>query len=187
MKNIIRIASAALLTVSVSACGTGNTAEASKTTAAPAETAAANSETTAESTPATVEEAVQEIEEQVNAAEEWTGEGSIGDYAVVTDFLSADGVLYGKVSYVRADSSLITEEVLNDWYFNHFLTSDVNFAIIAYTDQENTGAFASNDLVITGTPITQNEQGVYAVDGSVEYTPAATYYVQDEKLVKIGG
>ena len=187
MKKTIRMTLAAILAVSVSACSTGNTADQAETASSPAETAAANSETTAESTPAAVEETIQEIEEQVNSAEEWTGEGSIGDKAVVTDFISADGTLYGKVSYVRADSSLITEEVLTDWYFNHFLTSDVNFAIIAYTDQENTGAFASRDLVITGTPLMQNEQGVYAVDSSKEYTPTATYYVQNDALVKIGG
>lgn len=66
----------------------------------------------------------------------------IYDTAQVYDVINGSGnAKIGEYSVVKASSSEITDEVLNDWYFNYVKKNNYNYCMIVYTDIDGVGVY----------------------------------------------
>ena len=93
------------------------------------------------------------------------GESHIYDSAQVVDMMNGFGTkVVGKTSVIKADSKEVTEEALNDWYFNYVEKNDFNVCVIVYTDQKGKGVYAANGHVERDTGLEEdtNSPGSYS-------------------------
>ena len=114
--------------------------------------------------------------EQINA--------HIYDNAQVKDVLNGSRTeKIGEYSIININSEKITDEALEDWYFNYVVKNDYNWYIILYTDKDdNLGIFANKGFVIKDTLLNQDEYGDYMLGDD----PNATMYVPtDDGRLKI--
>ena len=97
------------------------------------------------------------------SAEETTEESHIYDDAEIIDVMSGDGSnVIGQYSLIRADSSDITLDVLEDWYFNHIAVNDYNWYVILYSDMSNnSGIYGNTGYIEIGVIFEEDEYGVY--------------------------
>lgn len=86
----------------------------------------------------------------------------------------------GEYSIVYIDSSLVTEENLNDWYFNYVSQNDFNWCMILYTDKnDNSGVYAVKGLVQRDILFEEDEYGDYMLGDSSN----STVYVPTENNI----
>lgn len=83
----------------------------------------------------------------------------------------------GEYSIVYIDSSLVTEENMNDWYFNYVSQNNFNWCMILYTDKnDNSGVYAVQGMVQKDILFEEDEYGDYMVGDSSN----STVYVPTE-------
>lgn len=96
----------------------------------------------------------------------------IYDNAKIVDLKNGPGTeTIGKVSVLKINSSNLTQEALEDWYFN-YASKNVgdkgekwNFAVIVYEDKPNIGTFY-NGVITKDVPIKKNDKDdTYNMDG----------------------
>jgi hypothetical protein len=89
----------------------------------------------------------------------------------------------GEYSIINIASSEVTEEALNDWYFNYVVENDYNWCMILYSDKDdNSGVYAINGIVEENVYFEQDEYEDYMLGSSSDST---TYAPSDESLVII--
>ena len=102
-------------------------------------------------------------------------EAHIYDAAQVVDVMNGTGTeAIGKCSVIKADSKDVTDEALNDWYFNYVEQNDFNWCVIVYTDQEGMGVYAGSGVVERNTGLEEDTDGSYMLisrDDAIIYTP----------------
>ena len=104
----------------------------------------------------------------------------IYDKAKIVDLKNGPGTkTLGKVSVLEINSSDLTQEALEDWYFN-YASPNVgdkgekwNFAVIVYKDKANMGTFY-NGIVTKDVPIEKNKK-----DDAYSMTGNGVIYVDD--------
>lgn len=106
---------------------------------------------------------------------EAAAEAHIYDSAQVVDVMNGTGTeAIGKCSVIKADSKDVTDEALNDWYFNYVEQNDFNWSVIVYTDQEGMGVYAGSGVVERNTGLEEDTDGSYMLisrDDAIVYTP----------------
>lgn len=79
-------------------------------------------------------------------------EKHIYDNAVIVDSMNGAGTkVIGKVSVLKMNSADLTQEALEDWYFNYAKKNvgageKWNYALIVYTDKNNLGVIYNGSL-----------------------------------------
>lgn len=103
--------------------------------------------------------------------------------ASITDIKNGSGTeVIGQVSTLKLDKDKVTEELISDWYFNHFKENDLNWAVIKYKG-EDVGVFTSGSQVFVNESLSyEMKDDVYMDGGSTDDT--ITYVERDGKLVK---
>lgn len=74
-------------------------------------------------------------------------EAHIYDNARVVDSVSGGRQKIGEISIVDAARADVTDEALEDWYFNYVLENDYDYNLIVYTDEENMGCYSAKGAV----------------------------------------
>lgn len=97
----------------------------------------------------------------------------------------AEVIEAGDVSYslLTMDSSEVTTDVLETWYFDYVETHDYAWNVILYEDQDLTGVYAVDGLVRADVHFEEESEGVYTLlwsDDDILYTPG-----DDENLVEV--
>ena len=88
--------------------------------------------------------------------------GHLYDRAVVENLISGSGdKLDTQYAYIEAESSEADLNALADVYFNFYKDSDLNYLIIAYTDDEPYGVYMMGPLVEDRVKIEKKSQGQY--------------------------
>ncbi|QWT53816.1 hypothetical protein [Eubacterium sp. MSJ-33] len=86
----------------------------------------------------------------------------IYDNAQVRDVINGSGnAKIGEYSIVKASSSEITDDVLNDWYFNYVKKNNYNYCMIVYTDMDGVGVYSSSGMVVKDAGLDIDSNGVY--------------------------
>ena len=86
----------------------------------------------------------------------------IYDTAQVRDVINGSGnAKIGEYSIVKASSSEITDDVLNDWYFNYVKKNNYNYCMIVYTDMDGVGVYSSSGMVVKDAGLDIDSNGVY--------------------------
>ena len=108
-------------------------------------------------------------------------EKHIYDSASVVDVMNGVGTeKIGECSVIEAKSTDITDEVLEDWYFNYVEQNDFNYCVIVYTDaNDNSGVFTNGSFVEKGATLEKQDDGSYMLADSDN---AITYWVVDGHL-----
>lgn len=119
--------------------------------------------------------------------EETAEEGHIYDNAQAIDIPNGAGTdVIGQYSLIEADSSDVTLEDLEDWYFNYIEETDYNWYVILYTDKEDYSGVVEYGLYIIDNAVLVNEGGedVYKYGEDAEDT---VYYKpnDDEKTLEV--
>lgn len=93
----------------------------------------------------------------------------------------------GEYSVVSALSEEMTEDALENWYFNYVAEHNYNWCMILYADKENSGVYAISGMVQVDVKFDVDEYGDYSVgdsSGAKFYGPSEGKLValwQDEK------
>ncbi len=96
-------------------------------------------------------------------AEEPT-ESHIYDNAVVIDMMNGPRTeKIGEYSVIEAPSTDITEDVLNDWFYNYIEKTDYSFYIISFTDKPGFGVHGMNTMITVNAGLNVDENGDYSV------------------------
>ena len=111
----------------------------------------------------TVEEVSEVVEEAATTAKAAEpaepAEPHIYDRAFVAPVMNGPRTeKIGEYSYILADSSECTDEVLIDWYNNYIRKNDFNYSFIVFTDKEGYGVFTSSGIVEIGDEIIYDEE-----------------------------
>lgn len=102
------------------------------------------------------------------AAKETAEESHIYDDAEVIDVMNGSGSdVIGQYSLIRADSSDITPDVLEDWYFHYIAVNDYNWCVILYSDMsDGSGIYGNTGFIEIGVIFEEDEYGVYSLADS---------------------
>lgn len=111
-------------------------------------------------------------------------ESHIYDKAKVKDLMNGTRTeKIGEYSIIEISSEEVTDEALEDWYFNYVKKHDFNWCMILYTDKDdNSGVYAINGIVQKDLQFNQNEHKDYSVGDS---SNAAIYAPTDDDTLKI--
>ena len=111
-------------------------------------------------------------------------ESHIYDDAEIRDVMNGTGdTKLGEFSLIEADSSEVTLEVLEDWYFNYVIKNDYNWCMILFSDyDDNTGVHAVTGFVEVGVIFAEEDDGEYYVASSEDST---LYVPSDGSLVEM--
>ena len=123
--------------------------------------------------------------ESAEAAETDNKEHHIYDNVEMIDITNGPGTkVIGQCSLVRAVSDEITDEVLDDWYFNYVKkNSDCSWHVILYTDKEGYGVYSGEaGLVMKDTKI--NEKYQVSSDEGLAYFEKDGHLVLDDNSVE---
>lgn len=88
----------------------------------------------------------------------------------------------GEYSVVSVLSDEMTEDALEDWYFNYVAEHNYNWCMILYADKENFGVYAISGMVQVDVKFDVDEYGDYSVGDS---SGAKFYGPSDGKLVAL--
>lgn len=110
------------------------------------------------------------------------GDAHIYNAAKISDIKNGSGdKVIGQTSVLKVKSEDITEESLNDWYFNHVLPNDFDWATILYSDKDNyTGVYATKGMVIKNVYFTPEIDGSYMYSGD---SHDAVYYTEKDGIL----
>lgn len=109
-------------------------------------------------------------------------EKHIYDDAKVVDMMNGTGTnVIGKVSITKVRSSDITQEALEDWYFNYVKKNlghgdKWNYALIVYSDNENLGVLCNGGSLTKDVTLTKDKHGETY---SASPTQSSVEYVED--------
>lgn len=120
-------------------------------------------------------------EGSVSAETSESAEGHIYSDAEVVDSLSGGGQKIGEVSIIRAASSDVTDEAIEDWFFNYVQKNDFDYCLIVYTDRENEGVYSSGSMVSKDVPLEEASDGTYMTAGE-----GTDYIAKEGHLVPLG-
>lgn len=82
--------------------------------------------------------------------------------AKVIDIMNGSGTnKIGEYSIIECNSSEVTKDTINDWYFNYVKVNNYNYCLIRYTNVESTGIYASGNMVIENAGIERDSAGDY--------------------------
>ena len=117
----------------------------------------------------------------VNTDEEEV-ETHIYDNAEIRDVMTGSGdKKIGEFSLIEIDSSEVTMDALEDWYFNYVSVNDYNWCMILYTDyDDNTGVYANSaGVILVGITFAVEEENPeeYYIGNDEN---ATTYYPNDD-------
>lgn len=119
-----------------------------------------------------------EITTESTANQTTASENHIYDTAEIRDIMNGSGTeKIGEYSIIEADSSDITDEILNDWYFNYVKSNNYNYCLIIYTNAPNTGVYASESMMIKDAGINNDFNCDYVYTSSENET---VYYISDD-------
>lgn len=86
----------------------------------------------------------------------------------------------GEYSLISADSFEITDDVLDDWYFNHVAITDYSWYIIVYSDKsEPMGIYANHGAVTRDVVLNKESENMYSLGDSSQ----ASFYFADENTL----
>ena len=109
------------------------------------------------------EQTVKPEAKQEQAAQEPVKQKHIYDDAKSVDMMNGMGTkVIGKVSIIEAESTDVTQEVLEDWYFNYAKPheKDFNYFLILYTDKgKSMGVLCNSALVTKDCPLDKDKHG----------------------------
>lgn len=106
----------------------------------------------------------------------------IYDNAQVRDVMNGSGTnKLGEYSVIKAASSEITDDVLNDWYFNYVKKNDFNYCVIVYTDIDGVGVYSSSGMVIKDAGLDVDANGDYSY---VSRSDESNYFENGDTLKK---
>ena len=106
----------------------------------------------------------------------------IYDNAQVRDVINGSGTnKLGEYSVIKAASSEITDDVLNDWYFNYVKKNDFNYCVIVYTDIDGVGVYSSSGMVIKDAGLDVDANGDYSY---VSRSDESNYFENGDTLKK---
>lgn len=106
----------------------------------------------------------------------------IYDNAQVRDVMNGSGTnKLGEYSVIKAASSEITDDVLNDWYFNYVKKNDFNYCIIVYTDIDGVGVYSSSGMVVKDAGLDVDANGDYSY---VSRSDESNYFENGDTLKK---
>ena len=109
-------------------------------------------------------------------------ETHIYDDAEICELLSGSGTSIGEYSLIEANSSEITMDVLEDWYFNYVEKNEYDYYLILYTDKDdNSGVHAITGTVSVGVILTEGSTGALSVSDD---SAATTYVPSNGSLVE---
>lgn len=148
------------------------------------ENTVATTETTAttESTTKKMEKETETAQEETLEKNEVKVENHIYDNAIVKDVMNGFRTeKIGEYSVVEIESSQVTEENLEDWYFNYVEKNDFNWSIILYTDKENEGVYANAGTISRDVTFDIDEYGDYSLG---DCSKCITYVPIEEGALK---
>lgn len=106
----------------------------------------------------------------------------IYDNAQVRDVMNGSGTnKLGEYSVIKAASSEITDDVLNDWYFNYVKKNNFNYCVIVYTDIDGVGVYSSSGMVIKDAGLDVDANGDYSY---VSRSDESNYFENGDTLKK---
>ena len=106
----------------------------------------------------------------------------IYDNAQVRDVMNGSGTnKLGEYSVIKAASSEITDDVLNDWYFNYVKKNDFNYCVIIYTDIDGVGVYSSSGMVVKDAGLDVDANGDYSY---VSRSDESNYFENGDTLKK---
>jgi len=109
------------------------------------------------------EQTVKPEAKQEQAAQEPVKQKHIYDKAKVVDMMNGMGTkAIGKVSIIEAQSTDVTQEALEDWYFNYVKPheKEFNYCLILYTDKnKKEGVLCSAGVLTKDTPLEKDKYG----------------------------
>lgn len=106
----------------------------------------------------------------------------IYDNAQVRDVMNGSGTnKLGEYSVIKAASSEITDDVLNDWYFNYVKKNDFNYCVIVYTDIDGVGVYSSSGMVVKDAGLDVDANGDYSY---VSRSDESNYFENGDTLKK---
>lgn len=92
----------------------------------------------------------------------------------------------GKSSELIISSDEVTEEALNDWYWNYVAKHDHMYDFIIYEDDPGLGVHAFSGSVQVNVELTQDEYGDYQDNGITDETYTLAPDEETQTLVRIG-
>lgn len=112
-------------------------------------------------------------------------ESHIYGNAEIIDVMNGSGdSVVGQYSLITADSSDISLEVLEDWYFNYIKVTDYNWYVILYSDMtDNSGIYGISGFIEIGVLFEEDEYGVYTIADSS--TATAYCYPADDSTLEM--
>ena len=117
-------------------------------------------------------------------SDEEEAETHIYDNAEIRDVMTGSGdKKIGEFSLIEIDSSEVTMDALEDWYFNYVSVNDYNWCMILYTDyDDNTGVYGISGLVQVGVIFDVEEENPeeYYIGSTGSTENATTYYPSDD-------
>ena len=126
----------------------------------------------------------EETEIEETTVEETTAEqeSHIYDDAEICELLSGSGASIGEYSLIETESSEITMDVLEDWYFNYVENEEYDYYVILYTDKDdNSGIHATAGSVSVNVILKEGSNGALQVSDS---SSATLYFPSNGSLVE---
>ena len=96
---------------------------------------------------------------------ETAAQSHIYDSVKIVDSLSGGGQKIGEISIIEVPSAEITDEALEDWYFNFVLENDYDYNLIVYTDKDNMGCYSIEGVVDKDVTLEPFGDGTYMNGG----------------------
>ena len=100
------------------------------------------------------------------------GSDHLYDGAITYDSRNGSNEVIGKYAYIKCNKDYVTEEALNDVYFNYFAKedSDLDYLIIQYSDDANYGVYMGSGMVLENARLTVNDSNDYILGDDSEAT-----------------
>ena len=101
-----------------------------------------------------------------------TEEVHIYDNAEIIDVMNGSGTsVVSQESLIYADSSDVTMEVLEDWYFNYVAETDYDWYVIIYTDADDyTGVYGTTGYIEVGVTFDESSDEVFMESSTADST-----------------
>lgn len=136
--------------------------------------------------PTEIPSATPELTRSPESASTFNSQSHIFDHAEIRDVLNGiRNKKLGEYSIVYAFSEDVTEEALNDWYYNHVAINDYNWCMILYLDaDEPFGVYGFDGFIQKNIGFIEDEYGDYSLGNSTSDT--ITYCPGDDgKLIEL--
>lgn len=101
-----------------------------------------------------------------------TEEAHIYDNAEIIDIMNGSGTsVVSQESLIYADSSDVTMEVLEDWYFNYITETEYDWYVIIYTDADDyTGVYGTTGYIEVGVTFEETSDEVFTESSTADST-----------------